>query len=70
MSLKITKLMTFAVIIAVTSSLLVGVNAVIEQVVKAQNMTTNMTAGNSTDDESGSISGKNRMAPPGDRTAR
>ena len=61
--------MTFAVIIAVTSSLLIGVNAVIEHAVKAQNMTTNMTAGNSTDDESGSISAK-RMAPPDDRGAR
>lgn len=59
MSIRIAKLIVLAVVIVATASLMIGVNAVIEHDVKAQNMTTNMTGGNSTgtDGGSGSISG-------------
>lgn len=56
MSIGMVKLI--AVVIVATASLMVGVNAVIEHDVKAQNMTTNMTGGNSTGtDDSNSSSG-------------
>ena len=57
MSIGMVKLSS-AVVIVATASLMVGVNAVIEHDVKAQNMTTNMTVGNSTGtDDSNSSSG-------------
>ena len=61
MSIGMFKLTVLAVVIVATASLMVGVNANIEQGVKAQNMTTNMTGGNTTgtEDGSGSISGLN-----------
>ena len=57
MSSGMVKLTVLAVVIV--ASLMAGVNTVIEHDVKAQNMTTNMTGGNSTgtdDSSSGSIS--------------
>ena len=56
-----TKFIAFAVIIVASVGLLSSSNTLMEQTVKAQNMTTNMTdsAGNvtGTGNESGSISG-------------
>ena len=52
--------------VVIVASLMAGVNTVIEHDVKAQNMTTNMTGGNSTgtnDSSSGSISSL-APAPP------
>ncbi len=61
MSIRIDKLIVLAIVIVATTSLMVGVSAIIGQDVKAQNMTTNMTESNGnstgTDDNSGSISG-------------
>lgn len=70
MSIGIARLTAFIVIVSATASLLVGTGAVIEQVVKAQNMTTNTThpGGNitGTDDGSGEISARRDMVckPP------
>jgi hypothetical protein len=58
---RMTKFIAFAVIIVASLGLLSSSNTLMEQTVKAQNMTTNMTdsAGNmtGTGNESGSISG-------------
>ena len=57
MLIGMVKLTVLAVVIV--ASLMAGVNTVIDHDVKAQNMTTNMTGGNSTgtdDSSSGSIS--------------
>ena len=53
-----TRLLMFALIIAAAASLMVGASTFIEQVVKAQNMTTNMTGDNmsGSDNASGDIS--------------
>ena len=70
MSIGIARLSAFVIIVAATASLLVGTGAVIEQFVKAQNMTTNATypGGNmtGTDDGSGEISARRDMVckPP------
>ena len=60
MSIRTTKLIVFALVIVLTASLMMGINAQAEQVVRAQNMTANMTdsAGDSTGtNDTGSISG-------------
>lgn len=61
MSIRTTKLIVFALVIVATASLMMGINTQMEQIVRAQNMTTNMTdsAGNSTGtgNDTGSISG-------------
>jgi hypothetical protein len=59
------KLVIFAMMVAAVTSLMFGDSAVMEQVVKAQNMTANMTdsTGNvSQPDGSGSVSGL--LKPP------
>ncbi len=56
MSIGMIKLIGLAVVIVATTSLMVGVSAIIEQDVKAQNMTGNMTNSTGTEDGSGSIS--------------
>jgi hypothetical protein len=63
MSNGMTKLTVFAVVIVATASLLVGVNTVFEQDVKAQNMTTNMTGGNSTVTDGSSSGSISSLAP-------
>jgi hypothetical protein len=60
MSIGMIKLIGLAVVIVATTSLMVGVSAIIEQDVKAQNMTGNMT--NSTG--SGSISSFSEAESP------
>lgn len=65
MSIGMVKLTVLAVVIV--ASLMAGVNTVIEHDVKAQNMTTNVTDGNSTgtdDSSSGSISSLIIPPPP------
>lgn len=72
MSNRVTKITTFAVIIIIlaTGSLMSGSNALIEQVVKAQNITANMTdpyLGNmsqSDDSDGGRISSREPIACP------
>ena len=58
MSIGIARLTAFVIIVVATASLLVGTGTVIEQFVKAQNMTTNTTDSDSnmTGTDSGSIS--------------
>ena len=71
MSDRVTKITTFAVIIIIlaTGSLMSSSNALIEQVVKAQNMTENITdpyLGNlsESDDSAGRISSREPIACP------
>ncbi|MPZ07258.1 MAG: hypothetical protein GEU26_12730 [Nitrososphaeraceae archaeon] len=69
MSLQITKLTIFAIMIAAVGSLMVGSSVFAEQPVKAQNMTVNMTdpyLGNmsQTDDSGGRISSREPIACP------
>jgi hypothetical protein len=64
MTIPNSKLTSLVIIIVATGSLMVGVNSIVEHIVKAQNMTTNATnpGGNitGTDDGSGSISAVGR----------
>jgi hypothetical protein len=64
MSIGMTKLTMLAVVIVAITSLTVGVSTIIEQDVKAQNMTTNMTesSGNSTGTEDGGSGSISRYA--------
>ena len=69
MSLRITKLAVFAIMIAAFISLMICNNVFTEQSVKAQNMTVNMTdpyLGNmsQTDDSGGRISSRESIACP------
>jgi len=50
------KLITIVIILAATANLMFGSNALIEQVVNAQNMTENNNTGDSSTNESGTIS--------------
>ena len=71
MSNRVTKITTFAVIIIIlaTGSLMCSSNAMIEQVVKAQNITANMTDlylcnMSQSDDSGGRISSREPIACP------
>lgn len=68
MAIGMTQITAFAVIILTTGSLMSSSNALIEQVVKAQNMTANMTDlyldNMSQFDDSGRISSREPIACP------